>query len=183
MGLRHQNSGSTCKDHPVHGDKVSIKPSQPDPFQALFAWLNRDHEWHWEAAEWMTELSTSSDLVLCELCLVELYGLLRNPAVVERPLEASAAVAMVQNLRSHPYWELVDYPGGLMGEIWPAAAAPRFARRRIYDARLALTLRHHGVTELATTNVKDSRGLASPEFGIRWSISDSPPELYADSGS
>ena len=42
--------------------------------------------------------------------------------------------------------------------LWRAAASPQFPRRRIYDARLALTLRHHGVTEFATANVKDFEG-------------------------
>jgi predicted nucleic acid-binding protein len=89
---------------------------------------------------------------------VELYGLLRNPAVLADPLPAHAAVKLVQALREHPRWELVDYPGGLMTEVWSHAAAPGFARRRVYDTRLALTLRHHGVTEFATANVKDFQG-------------------------
>lgn len=33
------------------------------------------------------------------------------------------------------------------------------ARRRIIDARLALTLRHHGVTDFLTRNVRDFEGL------------------------
>ena len=121
----------------------------------LFAWLNRDHTWHVRAAAWFGHEAASPNLVLCELCLVELYGLLRNPVVVKRPLAASEAVAMIERLRSHPHWELVDYPGGLMNEVWTASAQPGLARRRIYDTRLALTLLHHGVTEFATTNVRD----------------------------
>ena len=62
---------------------------------------------------------------------------------------------MIQRLREHPHWELIDYPGGLMDAVWQHASAPDFARRRIFDARLALTLRHHGVTEFATAIVKD----------------------------
>ena len=124
----------------------------------LFAWLNRDHSWHSAAARWFASQADNPNLVLCELCLVELYGLVRNPAVVKRPLDGSAAVELVQRLRRHPQWELVDYPGGLMNDVWPAAAASGFARRRIYDIRLALTLRHHGVAELATSNVKDFEG-------------------------
>jgi toxin-antitoxin system PIN domain toxin len=121
----------------------------------LFAWLNRDHAWHAPAAEWFRAQSANPNLVLCELCLIELYALLRNPAVVRRPLNGTAAVGVIQRLRSHPQWELVDYPGGLMNDVWPAAAHAGFARRRIYDVRLALTLRHHGVEEFATTNLKD----------------------------
>ncbi len=124
----------------------------------LFAWLNRDHAWHKPAAAWFAAESAKPDLVLCELCLVELYGLLRNPAVVKRPMDAPAALEVIQRLRSHPQWELVDYPGGLMNEVWPASAQAGLARRRIYDTRLALTLRHHGITEFATTNVKDFDG-------------------------
>jgi predicted nucleic acid-binding protein len=78
--------------------------------------------------------------------------------VVTRPLDGPSAVELIQRLRSHPQWELVDYPGGLMNDVWTASAKAGVARRRIYDARLALTLRHHGVCELATTNVKDFEG-------------------------
>jgi toxin-antitoxin system PIN domain toxin len=124
----------------------------------LFAWINRDHAWHGAAAAWMLGQASNPNLVLCELCLVELYGLLRNPAVVKHPLSGPAAVSLIQKLRSHPEWELVDYPGGLMHAVWPATATPHFARRRIYDVRLAMTLRHHGVNEFATTNVKDFEG-------------------------
>ena len=90
--------------------------------------------------------------------MVELYGLLRNEVILTRPLTATAAVETVQRLRHHPQWELLDYPGGLMETVWPRATAPQFARRRIYDTRLALTLRHHGVTEFATANLKDFQG-------------------------
>ena len=37
-------------------------------------------------------------------------------------------------------------------EVWRLAAQPNIGRRVVFDARLALTLRHHGVTEFATRN-------------------------------
>jgi toxin-antitoxin system PIN domain toxin len=124
----------------------------------LLAWLNSSHPSHPSARPWFDAHAHSPDLVLCELVLTELYCLLRNPKLWTTPLPAPEAVAMVQSLRQHPHWELVDYPGGLMAEVWHHAAAPQFAYRRIYDARLALTLRAHGVTEFATANVKDFQG-------------------------
>ncbi len=124
----------------------------------LFAWLNRGHASHTAASAWFAAQAENGNLVLCELTLIELYGLLRNDVLLARPLGAAEAVETIQRLRHHPYWELVDYPGGLMEPVWEAAAAPRFARRRIYDARLALALRHHGITEFATGNVKDFQG-------------------------
>jgi len=51
--------------------------------------------------------------------------------------------------------ELIRHRGSRLA----AAAAPGFARRRVFDARLGLTLLHHGVTEFATANVKDFAGL------------------------
>ena len=121
----------------------------------LFAWLNRGHASHAAAAAWFSAQAENASLALCELTLVELYGLLRNEVLLTRPLGAAEAVETIQRLRQHPFWELIDYPGGLMEAVWATAAAPRFARHRIYDTRLALALRHHGVTEFATANVKD----------------------------
>lgn len=95
------------------------------------------------------------DFAVCELVLMEFYGLIRNPAVVEKPLGPEAAVEVCQTFRHNRHWRVLDYPGGLMSALWSHAAAPGFARRRIYDARLALTLRYHGVEELATRNPRD----------------------------
>lgn len=92
---------------------------------------------------------------ICELVLVELYGLIRNPVVVKRPLSAAQAVKVCKRFRQNRRWRVIDYPGGLMDELWRRAAAHDFARRRIYDVRLALTLEYHGVTELATRNTRD----------------------------
>ena len=42
-----------------------------------------------------------------------------------------------------------------MDAVWTFAGRPGFARRRLFDVRLGLTLRHHGVCELATRNIDD----------------------------
>jgi uncharacterized protein len=39
-----------------------------------------------------------------------------------------------------------------------AAGQQGFASRRIFEARLAIALRSHGVTDFATANVKDFAG-------------------------
>ena len=96
----------------------------------------------------------SRDFRICELALAELYGLLRNPVVMQKavsPREAAEAIGM---LRSRPAWPVLDYPGGLMDEVWRRASEPQFPRTGVFDARLALTLRHYGVTHFATRNVK-----------------------------
>ncbi|MBU4459210.1 MAG: hypothetical protein KJ579_01475 [Verrucomicrobia bacterium] len=67
---------------------------------------------------------------------------------------------MVQGLRANPRWRIVDLiPGrGIMEQVWAHAAGSSFAFRRIFDARLACVLRHHGVTEFATRNASNFRG-------------------------
>lgn len=95
------------------------------------------------------------EVAICELVLIELYVLLRNPAVLKQPLDAADAASLVQTFRQHPTWRLIDYPGAsstIMDEVWRMAAQPNVGRRVVFDARLALTLRHHGVTEFATRN-------------------------------
>jgi len=117
---------------------------------------------HTRARSFLDSHRHDPEFAICELALMELYVLLRNPAVARRALGAAAAVALIESLRGNPCWDVLDYPGpaaGIMGELWRVAATPDFPRRRVFDARLAMTLLHHGVTEFATTNVKDFEGL------------------------
>ena len=109
------------------------------------------------AADFLSSLAERQDVVICELMLVEVYLKLRNPAIIRRPLEAAGAAAHCQAFRKNPNWHLVE-AAPAMDEVWHQAASRQFAVRRIIDARLALTLRHHGVTEFATTNQKDFTG-------------------------
>jgi toxin-antitoxin system PIN domain toxin len=115
--------------------------------------LNADCPEHGAARAFLDECAQRDDVVVAELVLVELYTLLRNPAVVTSPLPAQAAAAACQAFRRHPRWALVEN-APVMDEVWDFAARPRVARRRIFDARLALTLRYHGVGDLATDNVR-----------------------------
>lgn len=119
--------------------------------------LNADCAEFATARDLVASLHTSSEVVICELVLVELYLLLRNPAVISAPLPAPHATSVCQAFRAHPKWRLVE-SAPVMGAVWKRAGAPGFARRRIVDARLALTLRHHGVTEIITRNVRDFEG-------------------------
>jgi toxin-antitoxin system PIN domain toxin len=131
----------------------------------LFAALDSASARHHEAREFLLSFQTSDGFALCELVLVELYGLLRNPTVCRQPYGATEAAQIVQRLRSHPHWAVLDYPGpqaGLMKQLWSRSAEPSFPYRRIYDLRLALTLRHHGVTEFATRNVRDFQSVGFP---------------------
>ena len=124
--------------------------------------LNADAPAHHAARAFLEARTDDDACVVSELVLVELYVLLRNPSVVAHPLGAKEAAGVVHGFRTHPRWQLVDHAPEVMDEVWKVATRPGFARTRIFDARLAMSLRRHGVTVLATRNVKDFAG-----FGFR----------------
>jgi uncharacterized protein len=123
----------------------------------LFPALEKSHRSH-AIAKAFLQVQPAGTVAVCELVLAEVYVLVRNPAVCRRPLGAAACM-LIRRLRSNPAWHLIDYPGGIMEGVWRLAAMPGFARRRVFDARFALTLLHHGIRELATGNVKHFVGL------------------------
>ena len=127
----------------------------------LFVALESSRPGHESARRFLELHKDDDEFALCDLSLLELYVLLRNPATARHPLDAPKAVALIQTLRTNPRWDVLDYPGpsaGIMQDLWRQAAIPKFARVRAFDTRLALTLRHHGVTDFATMNVRDFEG-------------------------
>lgn len=110
------------------------------------------------ARRFFASVHTNPEFVICELVLVELYIQLRNPAVMPRPLGPESAASVCQALKQHPTWQHVDYSSEVSESLWKWVASPGIAYRRIIDARLALTLLHHGVSQLATVNTKDFQG-------------------------
>jgi toxin-antitoxin system PIN domain toxin len=105
--------------------------------------------------------SMGTEFVVCELVLIEIYMLLRNPAILQTPLSSSKSAGFCKTLRTHPKWQHIDYEPSVAPKLWNWAEKSRKGFRKIIDARLALTLLEHGVTEFATANVKDFE-----EFGF-----------------
>jgi toxin-antitoxin system PIN domain toxin len=121
--------------------------------------LNPDSIWHEAAVSFLRQNLgiPSLRVAITDYALVELYVLLRNPAVMAKPLTAKAARDLVT-----AYWDVPNVlrieNANVMDEVWALAGGRDFARRRVFDARLALTLRQGGVTHFATANVKDFEG-------------------------
>jgi len=116
---------------------------------------------HADARVFVAGLSTREDVALSEFILTEFYLLLRNPAVLLKPLGAPEAAGVIASYRKHPRWKTLGFPPRsreLHDELWGRAAARDFARRRIYDSRTALSLVAFGVTDFATLNRKDFQG-------------------------
>jgi toxin-antitoxin system PIN domain toxin len=109
------------------------------------------------AIQFLRRHADDPDIALCELVFVELYVLLRNPVVLSTPLSAADAVEVVQAFRANRRWSIIETAEGVMTDVWQMARRADFPRRRIFDARLAITLRRSGVRAFATHNVDDFR--------------------------
>ena len=124
-----------------------------------------DSPHHAKVRDFFDEVGTENDgseFVLCELVLIELYMQLRNAAVFVNPYSARESADYCLALKQNPKWRCIDYDNAVSGKLWQWASTTKAGFRRIIDARLGLTLRHHGVTHLATANSKDFQ-----EFGFQ----------------
>lgn len=126
--------------------------------------LNQDCPEYAAARAFLTECAGRDDVAICELVLAELYQLLRCEAVIRRPFDAPDAAGICQSFRRNPHWAIIEN-APVMGKVWQFAARPGIARRRLFDARIAYTLRHHGVDGFATRNVGDFEGFG---FATVW---------------
>lgn len=124
----------------------------------LFYALNPSSRFYDASSDYLRSVEEDSRMMICELVLVELYILLRNPTVMSAPLSSEEAGVIVKNYRENPYWRVVEN-APVMSIVWDYASHSNFARRRIFDVRLGLTLKYHGVEEFATANVNDFEGL------------------------
>jgi predicted nucleic acid-binding protein len=121
--------------------------------------LNPASEWHGGAVNFLRQNFgvPSVRVAITDYVLVELYVHLRNPVVMAQPLSAEAARDLVTS-----YWRIPNVMrienANIMDDVWGLAGDKEFARRRIFNARIALTLRYCGVTHMATSNVKDFLG-------------------------
>ncbi len=120
----------------------------------LFLYAANPESPHHRAAQkfFANEGSGQQRFLVCDLVLIEIYMQLRNPAVFKKAKSAREAAAFCDALRSNPAWEHADYEPDVAPALWKWAAKMTSGFRHIIDARLALTLRHHGVTHFATAN-------------------------------
>jgi toxin-antitoxin system PIN domain toxin len=115
---------------------------------------NQDCPEHKTVMDFIQELSSRKDIVICDLVLVELYLLLLNPAVLSSPLTSQEATRTCLVWRSNSNWRVVE-AAPVMKQVWDLTVQQNIPRRRIIDARLAYTLIHHGVEQFVTRNTKD----------------------------
>ncbi len=138
----------------------------------LFYAMVENSQFHQSARSFLNQHAGDTEIVMSELVLVKLYNLLRNEKLTGRKTSAHEAAQWIQQIRSNSAWSLIEN-APVMDKVWETAAQEPFARRRIFDLRLALTLRHHSVTHFATANLKDFQNCG---FTKVWNpLKDTPP--------
>ncbi len=120
--------------------------------------LNRDADEFEAARDFLQDCSQRDDVAICDLVLVEIYNLLRNPAVINNPLPAREAGQICTQLRNNQRWAIIE-TAPIMTQLWQTVNQDEFPRRRIFDLRIALTVQHHGVTHWATRNLRNFQDL------------------------
>src|SRR5271154_371063 len=91
--------------------------------------FNEDSPSHRPAFAWITSIQRDEDVAISEFILAELYGVLRNRAVLPTPLTAAEAVEVIQTYRHHPRWRLIGFSAEsrpLHDALWRKAAADSF---------------------------------------------------------
>lgn len=109
---------------------------------------------HPKAYEYLQKMQTNEEFVICDLVLTELFTLLRNPKVLKSPYSGTEAKEICLQLRSNPKWQILEYTLGSMKTVWNAVHLLN-TPLQIYDMRLGIVLKQHGVRNFATRNVKD----------------------------
>ena len=83
---------------------------------------NRDCPEHESARRFVEDCAARDDIAICDLVLLELYQLLRNPAVLSTPLNAPDAAAVCATWRDNPRWALIEN-APVMDKVWALPGA------------------------------------------------------------
>ena len=118
--------------------------------------INKDCPEHDRCASLVRQaLGEAESWVIADQVWFELYRLLRNPAVLSNPLDASDAAATIAWYRNKSGWLHCAWDIGMMGQLEGIWNNDSFPARRSFDLVLAITLKSNGVKEFHTRNTKD----------------------------
>ena len=87
---------------------------------AVYA-LNTSTPQHAGARKFIESLANRDDVIVCEMMLVELYMILRNPKIFSKPMKSAMAVEYCNRFRDNQKWHIVEY-APVMSQVWELAA-------------------------------------------------------------
>jgi len=121
-----------------------------------------EHQWARPVLERM--LANPSEWILADQVLFEYYRLVRNPAVVEKPLSAKEASQRIRFFRQESGCLHCGYDISCWTGIFQTLSAKEFSAGRVFDLVLAVTLKHAGVTTFYTRNIRDFKSFGCFEL-------------------
>ncbi|MFK7911534.1 MAG: type II toxin-antitoxin system VapC family toxin [Akkermansiaceae bacterium] len=118
--------------------------------------VNADCPEHTHAlAIYQAMLDNPEEWIISDQILFEFYRLLRNPRVLERPLNHPQALNQITYIREHSGVQHCAYETTFWQELFSKQSAPITNSLHIFDRILAVTLRNNGVSHFYTRNTKD----------------------------
>jgi predicted nucleic acid-binding protein len=100
-------------------------------------------------------LAEPQEWMLADQVLFEYYRALRNPVILQRPLNAKQAAKQVRFLREEAGCLHCAYTSELWGSVLPHLSKESLRGIGVFDAILAVTLQANGITKFYTRNVKE----------------------------
>jgi predicted nucleic acid-binding protein len=126
----------------------------------LYFATNRACPEHGRARELLESAAAQpAEWTVADQVLFEYYRLVRNPAVLERPLGAAEAVRSLRFFRDEVGWRRCSYDRDCWGEVLDGLSAAQFPARSTFDLVLAVTLRRNNVGTFYTRSPADFSGL------------------------
>jgi predicted nucleic acid-binding protein len=104
-------------------------------------------------------LATPHQWMIADQVYFELYRLLRNPVVLEKPLSATEAADVVKWYRSTSGWLRCAWDPEMMPTVEAHWRTAEFSRKNTFDLILAASLEQNGVAVLYTRNTTDFENL------------------------
>jgi toxin-antitoxin system PIN domain toxin len=122
--------------------------------------VNRDCPEH-EASIQLVEqaLKGPRSWIIADQVWFELYRLLRNPAVLGKPLSAGEAAHTIEWYRQRSGWLSCAWEPDMMPSLLSRLKEDSFPARSTFDLVLAVTLQAHGVELLYSRNTRGFAGL------------------------
>ena len=122
--------------------------------------VNRECPEHTQSLQLVrTALQEPHLWIIADQVWFELYRLLRNPAVLSKPLSAEQAVYTIKWYRQQSGWLSCAWEPDMMTSLLSYWEDESFPARNSFDLVLAITLAHHGVDMLYTRNTRDFESL------------------------
>lgn len=104
-------------------------------------------------------LQSPEEWIIADQVYFELYRLLGNKTVLEKPATPSKAFSIVSFFRNSSGWLHCCYETSFWNEVEKWLSAEAFSARNVFDLKLAVTLKKNSITTFYTRNVKDFKYL------------------------